>query len=52
MEGAGICGTWSKQVSIIWVKKISLGMRSLEGGRAVCKVPHSHPKGPNLFAGS
>lgn len=45
--GAGTCGPWSMQGSIIGVKKTPLGMK-----RTVCQVPPSHPKGPHLFSGS
>lgn len=52
-RGLGFCGTWSRQVSIIWVKQISPGPHRVSGGgRAVCKVPPPHPKGPNLFPSS
>lgn len=48
MEGrAGTCGPMSMQVSITGVKQTSLGTK-----RDVCRVPHSHPKGPRLFSGS
>lgn len=43
----GTCAPRSRQVSIIWGKQISLGMK-----RAACKVPRSHLKGPHLFSGS
>lgn len=47
-EGAGICGTWSRQVSITQVKQISLG-RGVSGEGGLFAVSRSTPRGPIYF---
>lgn len=45
-RGLGFCGTWSRQVSIIWVKQISPGAtQSLKGRESCLQSPPSPPQG-------
>lgn len=47
-EGAGICGTWSRQVSITQVKHISSGI-GVPGAGELFAVSLSSPRGPIYF---